>query len=131
VLRGEGRYWEVCPDSLVYFVPQDWKEDAAIMARTLHAREQLAGLFPEYEEARQNLRSQQQTLSVRRVRRWARKLLSTSPLQLAGMLPRRLLKVVSKRRAQRVYRRHKSAGIEISAQNWIRSESSRTSAGQK
>jgi glycosyltransferase involved in cell wall biosynthesis len=131
VFRGEGRYWEVCPKSLVYFVPQDWKEDGLIMARNLHAREQLAELFPEYEATRLRLRSQQQSLSVRRVRRWARKLLTTSPLELAGMFPRRLLKAVSKRRAQRAYRGHKNAGSEISAQNWIRSESSRVSAGQK
>ena len=126
VIRGEGRYWTVCPDALAYFVPQDWREDSKLKARSLHGRDQMSAYFPEYDEARAGTRVPSSKTIIQKVPEKFAMLREMGGVEGFRYIVSELMKKLAVRRARRLYEWNKANSVEISAQNWIRSETSRT-----
>lgn len=125
VILGEGRYWVVCHEALAYFVPQSWKEDAKLKARSFHGRDQISAYFPEYDIALARSRDRSPRSFVQRIRTKAETLSGMGLKPGIRQVISELMKRRAVRRARRLYEWNKAHSVEISAQNWIRSEASR------
>ena len=126
VIPGNGRYWEVCRDAYVYFVPQDWTEDPKVIARTLHAREQLDAMFPEYVVAVKGIRTARAAdrRLMDRIRARVRTGLRDGTKQAVVQVMRR----IATRKARRLFAADKAAGRSMSARTFARSTSSKRAA---
>ena len=126
VIPGKGRYWEVCRDAYVYFVPQDWTEDPKVIARTLHAREQLDAMFPEYVAAVERIR--QARAADRHLRDRIRSRLRMGLLNGTKQAVVQMMRRIASAKARRLFAADKAAGRSMSARSFARSTSSKRAA---
>lgn len=125
VIRGEDRYWAVCREALVYFVPHSWREDPNIKARALRAEEQLRAFFPEYYAAYARVREAKGLSLRQRWRRWWHTLRRMSwPDRLRYVIVE-VMKRRAYRKARRIVAREKRDTVEVTPPRWTRSETSR------
>ncbi len=123
VLDGEGRNWAICRDALVYFVPHDWWSDRPkVRARTIHGHEQLKRLFPAcYAPRRKGKRSGMRRGVLRRASGAFRQVQREG----AGYVLRGVMMRILEKRARRIVAGNKSLSVSVSADAWVRGETSK------
>ncbi|MBT8400279.1 MAG: glycosyltransferase family 2 protein [Rhodothermia bacterium] len=128
VVGGKHRLWRVCREAVVFFVPQDWREDHLIKARSLHAEEQLKSLFPDFYAAKQQVASgirndpSRRGIIVRAIGSIRERGLRGASRHYVA----RAIRSLSSRRARKLFEQSRASSIEVTAGQWIRSELSRS-----
>ena len=86
----------------------------------------MSAYFPEYDEARAGTRVPSSKTIIQKVPEKFAMLREMGGVEGFRYIVSELMKKLAVRRARRLYEWNKANSVEISAQNWIRSETSRT-----